>query len=112
MFLQCYRNGNDFFAPIRANSLDEVRNTDRFKEFMSFYSPTRRCPVDRTRFLAYTREESYHLNLDAEEMEVLDMNITISPDPMIIMVCSLIPRLECIDDDYRERSKYLYSSPM
>lgn len=112
MFLKCYRKGNDFFEPIRVDSLDEVRDTDRFKEFMSFYSPTRRCPMDRTRFLAYTKEESYYLDLDAEEMEVLNMNITVSPDPLIIMVCSLISRLECIDDDYREKSEYLYSLPM
>lgn len=68
--------------------------------------------MDRTRFLAYTKEESYYLDLDAEEMEVLNMNITVSPDPLIIMVCSLISRLECIDDDYREKSEYLYSLPM
>ena len=52
------------------------------------------------------------MDLDAEEMEVLNMNITVSPDPLIIMVCSLISRLECIDDDYREKSEYLYSLPM
>lgn len=112
MFLKCYRKGNDFFEPIHVDSLDEVRDTDRFKEFMSFYSPTRRCPMDRTRFLEYTKEESCYLDLDAEEMEVLNMNITVSPDPLIIMVCSLITRLECIDDDYREKSEYLYSLPM
>lgn len=109
--LKCYNKGNDYVGSHKATSLDEVRDTDGFKYFMTFYS-AHDYPTDESRFLISSMRERKSLHLDEDDLCVLKMPLFVTPDPLSIMVCSLIPRMECICQDYREKSKYFHFSTM
>ena len=78
---------------------------------MTFYS-AHDYPTDESRFLISSMRERKSLHLDEDDLCVLKMPLFVTPDPLSIMVCSLIPRMECICQDYREKSKYFHFSTM
>ena len=106
--MECYKKGNDYFPSVSVSSLDEVRNTERYRAFLSYYS-AEFYPTDEWRFLVSSVNDKLSRPLNEGELEVLRMDLSVTPDPMNLVVSSLVRRMECITPLYRNESRYIAS---
>lgn len=108
LYLECYKKGNDYFLSVSVSSLDEVRDTERYRAFLSYYS-AEFYPTDEWRFLVSSVNDKLSRPLNEGELEVLRMDLSVTPDPMNLVVSSLVRRMECITPLYRNESRYIAS---